>query len=102
MPSYTFYNSKTKKEYDDMMTIAEMEELLKKKKHIKQVPKGINIVASTGNRHMKNDSGWNETLSKIGEAHPQSELANQVTKKTIKQIKTEQVVTKHQKRQKGK
>jgi hypothetical protein len=51
---------------------------------------------------MKKDSGWNETLSKIGEAHPQSELGNQVTKKTIKQIKTEQVVTKHQKRQKGK
>ena len=52
MPSYTFYNSKTKKEYDDMMTIAEMEELLKKKKHIKQVPKGINIVASLSLIHI--------------------------------------------------
>ena len=31
MPSYTFYNSKTKKEYDDMMTIAEMEETAEKR-----------------------------------------------------------------------
>ena len=98
MPLYTFYNKKTKKEYDDMITIAEMEELLAKNKHIKQVPKGINIVASTGSRHMKNGSGWKETLSKIGEAHPGSALAQQTQKKSIKQIRTEQAVTKNKKR----
>jgi|TARA_R110000744_G_C19236597_1_gene548768 hypothetical protein len=98
MPSYTFYNSKTKKEYDDMMTIAEMETLLNKNKHIKQVPKGINIVSSTGSRHTKNDSGWNETLAKIGEAHPGSALAQQTTKRTIKQVRTEQAVQKNKKR----
>jgi len=101
MPSYTFYNSKTKKEYDDMMTIAEMEELLDKNKHIKQVPKGINIVASVGNRTMKTDSGWKDTLSKIGEAHPQSALARQTTKRSIKQIKTEQAIAKNKRRIKG-
>jgi len=97
MPSYTFYNSKTKKEYDDMMTIAEMEKLLKKK-HIKQVPKGINIVASTGDRHMKSDGGWKDTLSKIGEAHPGSALAQQTQKRSIKEIRTEQAITKNKKR----
>ena len=65
MPIYTFYNKRTKKQYDDMMTIAEMEKLLDKNKHIKQVPTGINIVASTGSRHMKTDSGWKDTLAKI-------------------------------------
>ena len=30
MPIYTFYNKKTKKQFDDMMTIAEMENYLKK------------------------------------------------------------------------
>ena len=98
MPLYTFYNSKTKKEYDDMITIAEMEELLGKNKHIKQVPKGINIVASTGDRHMKSDGGWKETLSKIGEAHPGSALAQQTTKRTAKQVRTEQAVQKNKKR----
>ena len=98
MPIYTFYNKRTKKQYDDMITIAEMEEYLKKNKHIKQVPKGINIVASTGSRHMKTDSGWKDTLAKIGEAHPGSPLAQQTQKKTIKQIRTEQAVSKNKKR----
>ena len=36
MPIYTFENTKTKKVYDDMMSIADMEKFLKKNKHIKQ------------------------------------------------------------------
>ena len=101
MPIYTFYNKKTKKQFDDMMTIAEMEDYLKKNKHISQVISGINIVASVGSRTGKTDSGWKDTLSKIAEAHPQSELAKQHTKKTIKQIKTEQAVKKNRRRIKG-
>ena len=102
MPIYTFYNKKTKKQFDDMMTISEMEEYLQKNKHIKQVIKGINIIASVGNRTTKTDSGFKEVLSKIGEAHPQSELARQTTKKSIKQIKTEQAVAKNKRRIAGK
>jgi len=102
MPTYTFFNKRTKKEFDDMMSIAEMESYLKKNKHIKQVIKGINIVASVGNRTTKTDSGFKEVLSKIGEAHPQSELAKQTTKKSIKQIKTEQAVAKNKRRIAGK
>jgi hypothetical protein len=102
MPIYTFYNKKTKKQFDDMMTIAEMEEYLQKNKHISQVLTGLNIVASVGNRAMKTDGGFKEVLSKIGEAHPQSELAKQTTKKSIKQIKTEQAVAKNKRRIAGK
>ena len=98
MPIYTFFNNKTKKEFDEMMTISEMESYVKKNKHIKQVIKGINIVASVGSRTGKTDSGWKDTLSKIAEAHPQSDLAKQHTKKTIKQIKTEQAVAKNKRR----
>jgi len=102
MPTYTFFNKRTKKEFDDMMSIADMEEYLQKNKHIKQVLKGINIIASVGNRTTKTDSGFKEVLSKIGEAHPQSELAKQTTKKSIKQIKTEQAVAKNKRRIAGK
>ena len=98
MPIYTFYNKKTKKKFDDMMTIAEMEKYLKKNKHISQVISGINIVASTGERTNKTDSGWKENLSRIAEAHPRSNLAKRYGKKTIKQVKTEQVIKKHSKR----
>jgi hypothetical protein len=50
---------------------------------------------------MKTDSGWNDTLSKIAEAHPQSALAKERTKKTVKQIKTEQALAKNKRRIKG-
>ena len=98
MPTYTFYNKRTKKEYTDMMSISEMEEYLSKNKHVSQVIKGINIVSSVGNRTGKTDSGWKENLSRIAEAHPRSNLAKRYGKKTIKQIKTEQVIKKHSKR----
>jgi hypothetical protein len=101
MPIYTFYNKKTKKQFDDMMTIAEMEEYLQKNKHISQVLTGLNIVASVGNRAMKTDGGFKEVLSKIGEAHPQSALARQTTKRSIKQIKTEQAIAKNKRRIRG-
>ena len=98
MPIYTFLNKKTNEEYDEMMSIAEMEDFLKKNKHITQIIKGINIVSSTGERTGKTDSGWKENLSRIAEAHPQSNLAKRYGKKSIKQIKTEQVIKKHSKR----
>ena len=65
MPTYRFYNSKTKEEYTDLMSISEMEKLIKKK-HIKLLPPTqLNIVSSTGTMDGKTDSGWKEVMSKI-------------------------------------
>ena len=100
MPIYTFKNKKTGKEFDDMMSIAEMEEYLDKNKHITQVLKGLNIVSGVGS--IKQDGGWKDNLSRIAEAHPNSPLADRYGKKSIKDIKTKQVVDKHRRRQKGK
>lgn len=100
MPVYTFYNKRTKKEYDEMMTIAEMEEYLSKNKHITQVIKGLNIVRGVQGISHKTDGGWKDNLSRIAEAHPNSALAQRYGKKTIKQSKTEQVLAKHRKRKK--
>tara|TARA_S200002703_G_C3630980_1_gene193780 strand:+ start:249 stop:551 length:303 start_codon:yes stop_codon:yes gene_type:complete len=100
MPIYTFENTKTGEVYDDMMTISEMETFLKKNKHIKQKLTTINIVSGVQGRSFKSDSGWKDNLSRIAEAHPNSPLAQQHGKKTIKQVKTEQVMAKHRKRKK--
>ena len=102
MPVYTFLNKKTNKEYDEMMSIAEMEDYLKKNKHITQVPRGLNIVRGVSGITHKVDSGWKDNLSRIAEAHPKSALAQRYGKKTIKQSKTEQVLEKHRKRNRGK
>ena len=102
MPLYTFENKRTGKTFTEMMTISEMESYLKKNKHIKQNITSVNIVAGVSGMSYKSDQGWKETLSKVAEAHPQSALANEVGKKSIKQIKTEQVVKKHRARQRAK
>ena len=103
MPIYTFENTKTGKVYDDMMSIAEKEEFLNKNKHIKQKLTTINISSGVrGMGNMKNDGGWKDNLSRIADAHPTSELAQQHRKRSIKEVKTQQVVEKHRKIQQGK
>jgi hypothetical protein len=99
MPSYTFEDTKTGKVFDEFYSISDKEEYLKKNKHIKQLITQINIVSGTGS--IKNDSGWKENLSRIAEAHPTSPFADRFGKKSIKEIKTKQVIEKHRKR-KGK
>ena len=102
MPLYTFYNKRNKKEFTEMMSIAEMESYLEKNKHISQRITGINIVAGVSGMSYRSDQGWKEVQSKIAEAHPQSAFAKEHGKKSIKQIKTEQVVKKHRARQNAK
>jgi|SRR5210317_466041 hypothetical protein len=98
MPIYTFYNKKTKKEYDDMMSISEMEEYLSKNKHITQVLQPINIVAGVSGLTHKNDQGWKENMQRIAEAHPTSPLGERYGKKSIKQIRTQQALKKNKQR----
>ena len=103
MPIYTFENTKTGKVYDDMMSIAEKETFLKKNKHIKQRLTSLNISSGVrGMGGMNNDGGWKDNLSRIADAHPNSALAQQHKKRSIKEVKTQQVVEKHRRRQRGK
>ena len=98
MPIYTFENTKTKKVYDEMMSISEKEAFLKKNKHIKQRLTSINIVGGIQGITHKTDGGWNDNLQRIADAHPTSPLAERYKKKSIKEVKTKQVIEKHRKR----
>jgi hypothetical protein len=44
---------------------------------------------------IKTDSGFKEVLSKISDAHPNSQLSERHTTKSIKQSQTDQVFNKH-------
>ena len=102
MPIYTFENTKTGKVFDDMMSISEKESYLKKNKHIKQKLTTINISSGVQGVNMKTDGGWKDNLSRIADAHPNSALAQQHKKRSIKEVKTQQVVAQHRRRQQGK
>ena len=73
-----------------MMTIAEMEELLDKNKHIKQVPKGINIVSITCILHIITDIVCYDTLSQIFESHPDSPLSQHTPYCSLLLLRTSQ------------
>ena len=102
MPTYRFYNKRTKEEYTDLMSISEMEEFIQKK-HIKLLPPTqLNIVSSTGSLDSKTDNGWKEVLSKVSEAHPASNLASQYGKKSVKDTQVDRVIQKHRAKKAGK
>jgi len=104
MPTYRFYNKNTKTEFEEYMSIAEMEKF-KKKKHIDLLPPTqMNIVSTTGTIDGKTDDGWKEQLSRIAEKHPDSNLGKRYRRRGIKEAKTKDVLEKHRKiaRAKGK
>jgi hypothetical protein len=76
------------------MKISEREEYLKINSHIQPVATAAAIVGGVSITD-KVPSGFKEVLSKVSEAHPNSSVAKKHGKKTIKQIKTEQIVKKH-------
>ena len=98
MPTYRFYNKNTKTEFEEYMTISDMEKFTKKK-HIKLlVPTQMNIVSSVGSVDSKTDSGFKEVLSKAAEAHPNSPLAERYGRKSVKQTQVDRVRKKHMNR----
>ena len=90
MPTYIFKNKKTGIVYEDFMSISDMEKLKTNPNIALQMPDTLNIISQTGdNIDAKTDGGWKETLAKISEAHPDSELNKQYGKrKSTKDIKT--------------
>ena len=98
--TYTFENTKTGKVFDDFMSMADKETYLEQNPHIKQIINKINIVAGVSGRSYRSDQGWKENMSRIAEAHPTSPLADRYGKKSIKQVKTREVIKKHRNRKK--
>ena len=98
MPTYTFYNKKTKQEYDEFMPMDDREEYLKNNSHIIQVPVAV---AFAGDHIMgvgpKVDGGFTERMEQIANSNPGSPLAARygAHTKTIKEIKTREVLKKH-------
>jgi hypothetical protein len=96
MPTYSFNNTETGEEFDMFMRISEREEFLKNNPKIQPVITAPAIVSgvSTSTQYRVPD-GFKEVLSKVAEAHPTSDVANKHGKKSIKQVRTEQIVKKH-------
>ena len=94
MPIYQFRNTQTDEEFEVLMKISEREEYLKNNPHIQPILSAPALVTGVSTSN-KVPEGFKEVLSKAAEAHPSSPLAQKHGKKSIKQVKTEQIVKKH-------
>ena len=97
MPTYTFYDESSGIEWDEFLSIAQKEKFLKNNPNIKQI---IVPVALAGDHLMgvgpKTDGGFNENMSRIAAAHPNSPLADRYgSGRTNAQIKAKNIVDKH-------
>ena len=94
MPVYSFRDTETDEVFDLMMSISDLD--LYKAQHptheryFDSVPAIVSGVAIKG----KMDDGFKDVLSRISEAHPDSQLADSHRRKSIKQSQTDRVVRK--------
>jgi hypothetical protein len=96
MPTYTYEDTKTGEVFELTMRISERDEFVKDNPHLKQLITGAPMVVSgVGSGGVKPGGGLDEIFSKAAEAHPSSPLADRYGKKSIKEIKTREVLKKH-------
>lgn len=94
MPTYQFLDTETNEEFEVLMKISEREEYLKNNPHIQPIISAPALVTGVSTSN-KIPDGFKEVLSKVAEKHPTSKVAEKYGRKSIKQVKTEQIVKKH-------
>jgi hypothetical protein len=91
MPIYKFRDKVTDELIDITLRIADYDSFLASndnlERYIDSVP---GIVGGTGS--IRTDSGFKEVLSKVAEAHPNSNLADRTLSRSATQVKVDNVV----------
>jgi hypothetical protein len=92
MPTYTYKDTTTGEVFDVILSMKDLDSFQSEFSHYEryfdQVPALVSGVSSS----LKTDTGFKEVLSKIAEAHPQSQLADNYLSRSVKQVKTERAV----------
>jgi hypothetical protein len=96
MPTYKFLNTETNEEFDDFISISRKEELIRLNPHIQQIIEAPAIVSRSSTN--KVPDGFKDVLSKVADAHPESPLGERHRRKTIKEVRTKDIVDKHYKK----
>ncbi|CAB4143420.1 hypothetical protein UFOVP447_143 [uncultured Caudovirales phage] len=93
MPTYTFRDKTTGEEWDEFLSFSGREERLKDP-NIEQVPCAPVLISGISGVTHKNDSGFNDMMSRIAAANPNSPLADKYGDKGVKASKTREAVKK--------
>jgi hypothetical protein len=94
MPLYTFLDKDKDELIEFTLRIADYDSFLASnpnlERYIDSVP---GIVGGTGS--IKTDTGFKEVLSKVAEAHPNSNLADRTLSRSSTQVKVDNVVNRY-------
>jgi len=93
MQTYTFRDKTTGEEWDEFLSFSGREERLTDT-NIEQVPCAPAFVSGISGVTHKNDSGFNDMMSRIAVANPNSPLAETYGDKGVKASKTREAVKK--------
>lgn len=98
MPLYTFRDKTTGEQWEELLSFASREERLKDT-NIQQVIHSPAIISGISGVTHKNDSGFNDMMSRIAAANPTSPLAEKYGDKSVKASKTREAVRRQKQRQ---
>lgn len=101
MPTYNFINNETGEITEEFMSISAREEYLKANPHLSAYIQSAPMLLYNGasaSDGIKTDNTWKEVMAKVAEKHPASPLADKYLRKSTKDIKTKEIIKKHQKK----
>lgn len=94
MPIYEFYNKVTGEQWEAILSISARETFLNENPDVVQVISAPALISGISGVTHKNDSGFNDMMSRIASANPHSPLADNYGSKGIKESKTRAAVKK--------
>ena len=96
MPTYEFKDKETGETQEVFLKLSEKDQFLKDNPNLKQVILPANFITRRdGDVLKKAGHGWNEVLQKVGEAYPDSHVGKTNTRRTAKQVATDNIVNKY-------
>lgn len=94
MPIYEFRDKETGETWEEFLSMSAKNEYLAENPHAELVIGAPALISGIAGMTHKNDSGFNDLLNRIGNANPNSPLAQQHGDKGIKATKTREAVEK--------
>ncbi len=99
MPIYTYHNPETEQTWDELWSYDTHRQFLSDNPDIQQKFNAPNFISGIAGVTHKNDSGFNDMLSRIAAANPASPLADSYGSKGIKESKTRDAIKRQKLRQ---
>ena len=96
MATYTFRNKETNEIFDHSMRMSEYDSYIENNPNVERYFEpgdAMNIVSGVGG--IKTDNGFKEVLSKVSEAHPNSELASRTLSRSVRESQIDRIVDKY-------